>query len=192
MEHGFWLLLATLATSLVYYLDSLWRRRQVSVSLPPGPRPLPVIGNALHLRWGQLHHTLARLARTHGPVMRLHLGPIPAVVISSRDAAMEAFTKHDRRLTGRPTVDAIRALGWADQSVINSPSSDPLWRAQRGILAAHASRRGARRPRAQGAGDGGIPPRMLGEGCGHRQGPVWWRHQPCVELILLHRRGRHG
>nr|CAB3495857.1 unnamed protein product [Digitaria exilis] len=48
--------------------------------------------------------------------MRLHLGPIPAVVISSRDAAMEAFTKHDRRLTGRPTVDAIRALGWADHA----------------------------------------------------------------------------
>nr|CAB3500734.1 unnamed protein product [Digitaria exilis] len=138
MEHGFWLLLATLATSLVYYLGSLRRRRQVSPRLPPGPRPLPVIGNALHLRRGQLHHALARLARTHGPVMRLQLGPIPAVVISSRDAAMEAFTKHDRRLTGRPTLDAIRALGWADRSVINSPSSDPLWRAQRGILAAHA------------------------------------------------------
>lgn len=58
--------------------------------------------------------------------MRLQLGPIPAVAISSRDAAMEAFTKHDRRLTGRYTVDAVRALGWADLSLLNMPSSDPL------------------------------------------------------------------
>ncbi|RCV18895.1 hypothetical protein SETIT_3G339800v2 [Setaria italica] len=137
MEHEVWLLWATLAgvVSLLYYLAILSRRRG-SGRLPPGPRPLPIIGNALDLR-GNLHHALARLARTHGPVMRLQLGPVPAVALSSRDAAREAFTRHDRRLTGRYTVDAVHALGWADRSLVNMASSDPLWKLQRGILAAH-------------------------------------------------------
>ncbi|OEL38217.1 Cytochrome P450 76M5, partial [Dichanthelium oligosanthes] len=113
------------------------RRGQGSGRLPPGPRPLPIIGNALDLR-GNLHHTLAHLARTYGPVMLLLLGPVPAVAISSRDATRGGLTKHDRGLTGRHTVDAVSALGWADLSMLNLPSSDPLWKTQRGILATHA------------------------------------------------------
>ncbi|CAL4914524.1 unnamed protein product [Urochloa decumbens] len=141
MEHeAAWLVWATLAAvSLLSYLYlARFRRRHGSARpLPPGPRPLPVIGNALDLRGGHLHHTLARLARAHGPVMRLQLGPVPAVAISSRDAAREALTRHDRRLSGRYVVDAVRARGWADRSLLNMASSDPLWKLQRGILASH-------------------------------------------------------
>jgi cytochrome P450 len=136
MEQEIWLLWATLAVSLLYCLVSL-RRRHCTGRLPPGPRPLPVIGNALDLRRGHLHHTLARLARTYGPIMRLQLGPAPAVIISSLDAAREAFTRQDRSLAERYTVDAVRSLGWADRSLLNMPSSDPLWKLQRGILATH-------------------------------------------------------
>ncbi|KAK3147174.1 hypothetical protein QOZ80_3BG0279000 [Eleusine coracana subsp. coracana] len=68
----------------------------------------------------------------------LQLGPaVQAVVISSRDAAREAFTKHDRRLAARYTPDAVRALGWADRSMVYLPSTDPLWTTQRGIVATH-------------------------------------------------------
>ena len=70
MEREVSLLLITLAVSFLYYLGSLWRRRQGSGRLPPGPRPLPVIGNALDMR-GNLHHKLAHLARTYGPIMHL-------------------------------------------------------------------------------------------------------------------------
>ncbi|CAN6294997.1 unnamed protein product [Urochloa humidicola] len=138
MEHeAAWLLWVTLAFSLLYYLSSLRRRHDGSAPLPPGPRPLPVIGNALDLR-GHLHHTLARLARTYGPVMLVQLGPVPVVAISSSDAAREALTRqNDRRLSGRYVVDAVRALGWSDRSMLNMASSDPLWKLHRGILASH-------------------------------------------------------
>ena len=131
-----WLLLATLAVSLLYYLSSLLRGADASSRLPPGPRPLPLVGNLLDLR-GHLHHSLARLSRAHGPVMRLQLGLTTAVVVSSRDAAREAFAKHDRRLAARAVPDAARALGFSERSMIWLPSSDPRWKALRGIVAAH-------------------------------------------------------
>ncbi|RLM62032.1 Cytochrome P450 76C4 [Panicum miliaceum] len=136
MERASWLLLATLAISLLCYLANL-RRRSGAPRRPPGPRPLPLIGNILDLRGGNLHHRLAGLARAHGPVMRLELGLAAAVVVSSRGAAMEAFTRHDRRLAARAVPDSARALGFADRSVVWMPSSDPRWKNLRGIVAAH-------------------------------------------------------
>ncbi|WVZ92571.1 hypothetical protein U9M48_038622 [Paspalum notatum var. saurae] len=135
------LLLATLAASLLYYLTNVRRRHAGTGAgrLPPGPSPLPLVGNLLDLRGGggNLHHTLARLARAHGPVMRLRLGLTTAVVVSSRDAAREAFTKHDRSLSARAVPDIARAAGFSDRSMIWLPSSDPRWKALRGVVAAH-------------------------------------------------------
>uniref|UniRef100_A0ACD6AKG0 Uncharacterized protein n=1 Tax=Avena sativa TaxID=4498 RepID=A0ACD6AKG0_AVESA len=130
MEIELWLLWATLAVVL------LWATRRAGTGgrMPPGPTSLPVVGNLFSLR-GNLHHTLARLARVHGPVMTLKLGLTTAVVVSSRDAAGEAFAKHDRRLAARAVPDAARALGFSDRAMIWLPSSDPLWKSLRGIVA---------------------------------------------------------
>ncbi|CAO2206972.1 unnamed protein product [Urochloa humidicola] len=156
MERESWLLLlATLAVSLLSYLAILRRRPCAARRLPPGPRPLPLIGNLLDLRGGgNLHHTLAR---AHGPVMHLELGLAAAVVVSSRDAAAEAFTRHDRSLAARAVPDAVRALGFSERSVVWMPSSDPRWRALRGVVAAHVfaprSLAAARRARERKARD---------------------------------------
>ncbi|KAL5219884.1 hypothetical protein ABZP36_024597 [Zizania latifolia] len=132
-----WLPWATLAVSLLYCL-TIWRRRSAGGRpLPPGPPPLPLIGNLHNLRAGVLHHTLTSLARVHGPVMMLKLGLTTAVVLSSRDAAREAFTKQDRRIAARPVPDANRAAGFADRSMIFLLSSNPRCKTIRGIHATH-------------------------------------------------------
>ncbi|GJN16008.1 hypothetical protein PR202_gb02958 [Eleusine coracana subsp. coracana] len=155
IDSELWILGAiTLAVAFTIYYQQyhniLRRDPSAARQLPPGPRPLPLIGNLLDLR-GNLHHTLARLARVHGPVMHLKLGLTTAVVISSCDAAREAFTRHDRRLPARAVPDTSNALGFAGRSVVWLPSSDPRWKTLRGVVVSHlftprglASTRGVR------------------------------------------------
>ncbi|KAL1221771.1 Cytochrome P450 71B8 [Cardamine amara subsp. amara] len=51
-------------------------------TLPPGPVGLPIIRKLLH-------SSFHKLSLEHGPVMLLHSGVVPMVVISSKEAAKE-------------------------------------------------------------------------------------------------------
>uniref|UniRef100_A0A0D9VHC4 Cytochrome P450 n=1 Tax=Leersia perrieri TaxID=77586 RepID=A0A0D9VHC4_9ORYZ len=126
---------AAVATSIAFYLTVL-KRLGGRKRLPPGPTPLPLLGNLLKLH-GVVHHRLASMARVYGPVMTIKLGLNNAVVISSRDAAREAITKHDRRIAARMIPDTFRACGFAERSVVFMPSSNPQWKNLRGIQGTH-------------------------------------------------------
>ncbi|KAL6619158.1 hypothetical protein ACP70R_034297 [Stipagrostis hirtigluma subsp. patula] len=120
-----WLLVSLLA---VYFLDLLAHARR---GLPPGPRPLPLIGS-LHLLGDQPHRSLARLAKIHGPLMSLRLGAVTTVVVSSPEAAREFLQKHDAVFAHRSVPDAVRRHG--ENSVPWLPNS-PRWRALRRLMA---------------------------------------------------------
>uniref|UniRef100_J3N174 Cytochrome P450 n=1 Tax=Oryza brachyantha TaxID=4533 RepID=J3N174_ORYBR len=94
-----WLLLSLLP---VYLLDLLAHSRR---RLPPGPRPLPLIGS-LHLLGDQPHRALAGLAKTYGPLMSLRLGAVTTVVVSSPEAAREFMQRHDAVFATRSVPDA--------------------------------------------------------------------------------------
>lgn len=119
-----WLLVSLLA---VYLLGLLQHGRR---GLPPGPRPLPVIGS-LHLLGTLPHRSLARLAETHGRLLSLQLGCVTTVVVSSSDVAREFMQKNDAVFSTRPVPDALR--DHARNSVPWLPNS-PRWRALRRIM----------------------------------------------------------
>lgn len=99
--------------------------------LPPGPVPLPLIGNLLCLG-SRPHESLANLATTYGPVMTLRLGYVTTVVISSATMAREVLQKQDVSFCNRAAPDAIRASNHNQLSVVWMPVS-ATWRVLRKI-----------------------------------------------------------
>jgi hypothetical protein len=131
-----WLLYVSLASCLLYKLSLSTKTGSDKARRPPGPAPLPLIGNILDLR-GEPHHTLARLAETHGSVMSLRLGTTDALVVSSAAAAHDVLHRHDHVLAARSVTDAGRALGNHEHSVIWLPGSSPLWKRLRAVCTNH-------------------------------------------------------
>ncbi|CAL4887753.1 unnamed protein product [Urochloa decumbens] len=136
-----------LISTYAFQLISNARRR-----LPPGPLPLPIVGNLLTIGRGSPHRSLARLAARYGPIMSLRLGASHAVVFSSPAAARELLHRHNADLADRPVFDAWLANGHRANSVIALPPH-AKWRALRRLCAAElfAPRRmDAHRPLRQG------------------------------------------
>ncbi|CAN6204066.1 unnamed protein product [Urochloa humidicola] len=118
--------------------------------MPPSPPGgLPVIGH-LHLltaTGGMPHHALAELSRRmHAPLLRLRLGTVPAVVISSPALARAALTTHDAALLSRPDLLSGRALSFGSSDVTYAPSTGPTTARRGGCSSPSSSRRAASRP----------------------------------------------
>lgn len=130
------ILCAYLAWGLVQALRFITRKTKPSPSnLPPGPPPLPVIGNLLEL--GNLpHQSLAKLARTYGPIIKLQLGAITTVVISSPALSKEILQTRDISFADRMIPDAVNAFNQGQRSLPWVPVS-PLWRNLRRIFNQH-------------------------------------------------------
>ncbi|KAM1498542.1 hypothetical protein TB1_020727 [Malus domestica] len=100
------LMVAWISIYTLYY--SLGRRSSVTTRLPPGPNPLPFIGNLLKLG-NKPHLSLTKLSQRYGPIMALQLGQITTVVISSSTFAKEVLRTHDQLFCNRTVPDALRA-----------------------------------------------------------------------------------
>ncbi|KAH6784392.1 hypothetical protein C2S52_009351 [Perilla frutescens var. hirtella] len=116
------------ALSLILFL-SLLQQLPKKRNLPPGPIALPIIGH-LHLLGKNLHHEFHRLARKHGPIIFLHLGTVPAVVVSSAAGAELVLKTHDLVFSGRPHHQASKHLGYDRRNILFAPYG-AYWRNMR-------------------------------------------------------------
>ncbi|TKY67868.1 Geraniol 8-hydroxylase [Spatholobus suberectus] len=108
-----------------------WVVSRAGPKLPPGPSPVPIIGNLLALGT-KPHKSLANLAEIHGPIMTLKLGQVTTIVVSSADMAKEVLQTHDHSLSNRAVPQAVRVHNHHNHSMTFLPVS-PLWRAIRKI-----------------------------------------------------------
>lgn len=98
---------------------------------PPGPPKLPIIGN-LHQLGALPHQSLCQLAKRYGPVMLLHLGGVPTLVISSAEAARVVLKVNDLNSCSRPPLVGARILTYNYLDIGFTPYSD-YWREMRKI-----------------------------------------------------------
>ncbi|MGQ0464749.1 MAG: cytochrome P450 [Sporichthyaceae bacterium] len=94
----------------------------------PGPRRLPLLGNAHQLRHDRLHLILEEWADRFGPIYRTDIGRTPLVVIADRDAAnamLRQRPEHYRRWSNMAQIlDEVVGRG-----VFTAEGED--WRRQR-------------------------------------------------------------
>ena len=96
--HWLWASLALAA--LCYFRQDLFLMKKRR-GLPPGPKGLPVIGS-LHLLGKNPHQDLAKLAIKHGPIMYMRFGYVPAIIVSSPEAAEKFLKTNDQVFGSRP------------------------------------------------------------------------------------------
>ncbi|XP_033014694.1 cytochrome P450 2A13-like [Lacerta agilis] len=80
---------------------STWRQMHRKSQMPPGPTPLPFIGNLLHVNTSDMYHSLMKIHEKYGPVYTIHLGPRRVVVLCGYDAVKEALVDQTEEFGGR-------------------------------------------------------------------------------------------
>ncbi|KAM7481576.1 hypothetical protein LguiB_006159 [Lonicera macranthoides] len=100
-------------------------------NLPPSPPKLPGIGN-FHQLGNYPHRSLQSLAKKHGPIILLHFGSVPVLVITSPDAAREIMKTHDLIFSNRPKATIPSKLLYDSKDMAFSPYSE-YWRQVRSI-----------------------------------------------------------
>ncbi|XP_010079303.1 PREDICTED: cytochrome P450 2C18-like isoform X3 [Pterocles gutturalis] len=78
-----------------------WKGRSGKGKMPPGPAPLPILGNVLQVKPKNLAQTLQKLSEEYGPVFTVHLGSDPVVVLHGHDVVKEALVDRADEFAGR-------------------------------------------------------------------------------------------
>uniref|UniRef100_A0A914WU73 Cytochrome P450 n=1 Tax=Plectus sambesii TaxID=2011161 RepID=A0A914WU73_9BILA len=121
-----WVLLGILTAAFWFYHLN-WKRR----NLPPGPTPLPFIGNILDIaRNPPGYKCYTDWSKEYGGVFTYWLGPMPVVAVTDYDMIQETFVKDGETYAGRKVFDYFmdRVRG-GHYGIIETEG--PLWREQR-------------------------------------------------------------
>ncbi|MEE6508742.1 hypothetical protein FKM82_022771, partial [Ascaphus truei] len=102
------IVLAVVISCMLIY--STWSTMYRKCNLPPGPTPLPVIGNLLQIKRGRMVKSLMDLSEKYGSVYTLYFGSRPVIILCGYQAVKEALIDQGDEFSGRgrlPTVDRV-------------------------------------------------------------------------------------
>ncbi|XP_072406281.1 cytochrome P450 2K1-like [Chiloscyllium punctatum] len=119
---------ALLLLALFLFLVVSVIRRRVPRNFPPGPTPLPLIGNLHQLDLKKLDWSLMGLAEKYGNVFSVELGPLKAVVLTGYDTVKDALVNHADQFSGRPPIPIFDDYSFRTGVVF---SDGKLWRENR-------------------------------------------------------------
>lgn len=103
--------------------------------LPPSPPTQPILGN-LHQLSALTHRSLQSLGTKYEPLMLLHFGRKPVLVVQSAAAASEIIKKHDLIFANKPESSATRRLFY-DLRNISVAAYGEYWRKVKSVCIVH-------------------------------------------------------
>ncbi|XP_047271448.1 flavonoid 3'-monooxygenase CYP75B137 isoform X2 [Capsicum annuum] len=108
--------------ALLYFLWLLINKSKngQQLPLPPGPKPLPLIGN-LHSLDPELHIYFPSLSKTYGPICTLWLGKKVGIVITSPALAREVLKDQDTIFANRDVPAAGREATYGGKDIVWTP-----------------------------------------------------------------------
>ncbi|KAM4042302.1 cytochrome P450 2K1-like [Anomaloglossus baeobatrachus] len=103
----------TLVLSVILTLSIIlffYERHRQAYNLPPGPRPLPIIGNLNILDRNRPYKTLHQLSKKYGPIYTIQFGGQKVVVLCGYEAVKDALVNHADEFSGRPKVPMFHEI----------------------------------------------------------------------------------
>ncbi|XP_036003870.1 cytochrome P450 2K1 [Fundulus heteroclitus] len=79
---------------MILYLVSVGSSSSEAGKEPPGPKPLPLLGNLLQLDLQRPYKTLCQLSKKYGSVFTVYFGPKKVVVLSGYRTVKEALVRY--------------------------------------------------------------------------------------------------
>ncbi|XP_066532434.1 cytochrome P450, family 2, subfamily V, polypeptide 1 [Hoplias malabaricus] len=125
-----WLLdtrfLLLLSVVFLLVIDQIKTRKPKN--FPPGPTPLPFIGNFLNLDYSQPHIHFTKMSNKYGNIYSLQLAGIPVVVLNSYAMVKEGFVDQGDIFVDRPAYPVFQKINKCQGIAFNNGYS---WKQQR-------------------------------------------------------------
>uniref|UniRef100_A0A3P8UFE9 Uncharacterized protein n=1 Tax=Amphiprion percula TaxID=161767 RepID=A0A3P8UFE9_AMPPE len=110
-----WDFKSLLLFTVVFIIAADFVKNRRPVGFPPGPLPLPIVGNMFSLDHTRTHEALTQLAEKYGDVYSLRMGQVWMVVLNRFEVLKEALVTQGDSLADRPQLpmqhDVTHGLG---------------------------------------------------------------------------------
>lgn len=101
--------------------------------MPPGPTPLPFLGNKLQLPKTKPWIQFQKWSKTYGPIFTIWIGRKPTIVISDPNIAVDLMEKRSTKYSSRPRMVAMGEILWDGASILVQPYGKE-WSIRRKLL----------------------------------------------------------
>ncbi|KAG8948166.1 hypothetical protein FRC04_009965 [Tulasnella sp. 424] len=91
------------AALALFFLGQYWTSKR-RLSYPPGPRPLPIIGNLLDMPTSKFIATWNKFKKQYGPLTFLDVAGRPYLILNSLEVAKDIFDTRGAIYSDRPSL----------------------------------------------------------------------------------------